>query len=150
MLNSILPQPQAALLSGNRLGLDQDLPDDLVLAFQETGTAHIIAISGFNIAIISAFFFWLFLYSGYPLEGLFLSVMAIFLYALLVGAEPAVMRAAIMGTMAILGTQIGRLGSGLNTLVFTAAVMCFFNPFLRLGCQFPIILRSYTGFSRDR
>jgi competence protein ComEC len=60
VLNSILPQPQAALLSGILLGLDQDLPDDLVLAFQETGTAHIIAISGFNIAIISAFFFWLF------------------------------------------------------------------------------------------
>lgn len=60
VLNSILPQPQAALLSGILLGLDQDLPDGLVLAFQETGTAHIIAISGFNIAIVSAFFFWLF------------------------------------------------------------------------------------------
>ena len=41
VLNSILPQPQAALLSGILLGLDQDLPDDLVLAFQETGTAQL-------------------------------------------------------------------------------------------------------------
>ena len=57
-INQILPQPQAALLNGILLGLDQDLPNDLTNSFQETGTAHIIAISGFNIAIVSAFVFW--------------------------------------------------------------------------------------------
>ena len=145
VLNSILPQPQAALLSGILLGLDQDLPDDLVLAFQETGTAHIIAISGFNIAIISAFFFWLFRLLATRWKAFFFSVLVIFLYALLVGAEPAVMRAAIMGAMAILGTQIGRRGSGLNTLVFTAAVMCFFDPYLLWDVSFQLSFAATLG-----
>jgi competence protein ComEC len=145
VLNSILPQPQAALLSGILLGLDQDLPDDLVLAFQETGTAHIIAISGFNIAIISAFFFWLFSLLATRWKVFFFSVLVIFLYALLVGAEPAVMRATIMGAMAILGTQIGRRGSGLNTLVFTAAVMCFFDPYLLWDVSFQLSFAATLG-----
>jgi len=48
VINQILPQPEAALLNGILLGLDQDLPDSLSTAYQRTGTAHIIAISGFT------------------------------------------------------------------------------------------------------
>jgi competence protein ComEC len=46
MINQILPQPEAALLNGILLGLDNDLPASLTTAYQRTGTAHIIAISG--------------------------------------------------------------------------------------------------------
>jgi predicted membrane metal-binding protein len=46
------PQPESTLLSGILLGLDSDIPADLERAFQDTGTAHIIAISGLNIQII--------------------------------------------------------------------------------------------------
>lgn len=144
-ISSILPQPQAALLSGILLGLDQDLPDALTGAFQETGTAHIIAISGFNIAIISAFFFWALRRVASRWKAAFFSILAVFLYALLVGAEPAVMRAAIMGGMAILGTQIGRRGSGLNTLVFTAAVMCLFDPLLLWDVSFQLSFAATLG-----
>jgi len=44
--NQLFPQPDAALLNGILLGLDQDLPQSLSDAFKTTGTAHIIAISG--------------------------------------------------------------------------------------------------------
>ena len=56
-IRQILPQPEAGLLSGILLGLEHDIPADLDRAFQETGTTHIIAISGFNIAILSGLFF---------------------------------------------------------------------------------------------
>ena len=55
------------------------------------------------------------------------------------------MRAAIMGAMAILGTQIGRRGSGLNTLVFTAAVMCFFDPYLLWDVSFQLSFAATLG-----
>jgi competence protein ComEC len=48
VINQILPQPEAALLNGILLGIDKDLPESLAVAYQRTGTAHIIAISGFN------------------------------------------------------------------------------------------------------
>ena len=46
MINQILPQPEAVLLNCILLGLDNDLPASLTTAYQRTGTAHIIAISG--------------------------------------------------------------------------------------------------------
>jgi len=145
VINQILPQPQAALLNGILLGLDQDLPVDLTNAFQQTGTAHIIAISGFNIAIVSAFVFWALRLFTSRWKAAIFSIIAVFLYSLLVGMESAVMRAAIMGAMAILGMQIGRRASGLNTLVFTAAVMCLFDPYLLWDVSFQLSFTATLG-----
>jgi competence protein ComEC len=45
---NILPEPQAALLTGILLGVETGIPADLMDDFAATGTTHIIAISGFN------------------------------------------------------------------------------------------------------
>jgi competence protein ComEC len=44
----ILPEPQAALLTGILLGVDTGIPSGLMDDFSATGTTHIIAISGFK------------------------------------------------------------------------------------------------------
>jgi competence protein ComEC len=46
------PDPEASLFSGILLGIESTIPDPVEKAFKETGTSHIIAISGFNIAIV--------------------------------------------------------------------------------------------------
>ena len=61
--------------------------------------------------------------------------MAIALYTLLVGAGAAVVRAAIMGGLALLRRQIGRRQQGLNSLGFVAALM---------------VLEGYTRLRTDR
>ncbi len=52
--------PEASLLAGILLGVDTGLPARLEQAFVDTGTAHIIAISGFNIAVIAGVMVWIF------------------------------------------------------------------------------------------
>jgi competence protein ComEC len=47
----LFPAPEAPLLAGILLGMDDDMPPDLSKAYRDTGTAHIIAISGHIIAI---------------------------------------------------------------------------------------------------
>ncbi len=141
----ILPQPEAALLSGILLGLDNDIPVDVEAAFRETGTAHIIAISGFNIAIVAVFFYWIFRRIALRWNAAVLTIVFLFLYSLLVGWQPSVVRAAIMGSMAILGNQIGRKGAGLNTLAITAAVMCFFDPYLPWNISFQLSFTATMG-----
>lgn len=141
----IFPQPEAALISGILLGLDDDIPADVVAAFRETGTAHIIAISGFNIAIIASFIFWIFRRVTLRWNAAIITVVILFLYSIFVGWQPAVVRAAIMGSMAILGSLIGRRGAGLNTLAFTAALMCFFNPFLPWNISFQLSFTATLG-----
>jgi len=49
------------------------------------------------------------------------------LYTVLVGSSPSVLRAAIMGILALFARQLGRR-TGINTLAITAAAMAGFNP----------------------
>ena len=157
VINQIMPQPEAALLNGILLGLDNDLPDSLATAYQRTGTAHIIAISGFNIAIIAglfAIFFGKLFPRGW---AALLTILSVTLYTLLVGAGPSVVRAALMASLSLLGQLIGRRQTGLNTLAFVAAVMALFNPtvlwdvsfLLTFGATLGLVLfasRFQTGF----
>ena len=50
-IDSLLPDPQAALLSDILLGNDKGIPPDLADDFRRTGLTHIIAISGFRTMI---------------------------------------------------------------------------------------------------
>ncbi|HJS20934.1 MAG TPA: ComEC family competence protein, partial [Anaerolineales bacterium] len=52
----LFPDPESSLLAGILLGVDTGLTDELEQAFKNTGTAHIIAISGFNMSIIAGLF----------------------------------------------------------------------------------------------
>jgi len=144
-INRIFTQPEAALLSGVLLGLERDLPESTETAFQDTGTAHIVAISGFNMTILAALLIGLF--------GRFLprgwSVLAaaagITFYTLLVGANPAVVRAAIMGSLALFGRLIGRGSSGLTPLAFSAGLMCLVNPLLPWDASFQLSFTATLG-----
>jgi competence protein ComEC len=52
----LYPDPEASLLAGILLGADSRIPQAVQDAFKASGTAHIIAISGFNITIIAGLF----------------------------------------------------------------------------------------------
>lgn len=124
----IFPDPESSLMAGILLGVDTGLTNRLQQAFKNTGTAHIIAISGFNISIIAGIFFALFSKFIGPRRGAVLAILGIALYTLLVGADAAVVRAAIMGSLALLAKQVGRRQFALNTLLAVAMGMCIWNP----------------------
>jgi competence protein ComEC len=71
--------------------------------------------------------------------------LAIALYALLAGPGASVMRAAIMGCLAVFARQIGRRQHGLNTLLFVAAVMAFFNPYVLWDVGFQLSFMATLG-----
>ena len=124
----LFPDPEASLLAGILLGVDTGLTDDLQQAFKDTGTAHIIAISGFNISIIAGLFVTFFSRFLGPRRGALLAVIGIAFYTILVGADAAVVRAALMGGLALFAKQVGRRQFALNTLLAVALLMCLWNP----------------------
>ena len=124
----IFPDPEASLLAGILLGESRGMPAELQQAYINTGTAHIIAISGFNIAILAGLFVLLFSRLLGRRKGAIAAVLGITVYTVLVGATASVVRAAIMGILAIFARQTGRRQNGLNTLAFTGAVMALLNP----------------------
>lgn len=124
----MFPDPESSLLAGILLGVDTGLTKELQQAFKNTGTAHIIAISGFNIAIVAGVFFAIFSRLFGERRGALLAIIGIILYTFIVGAEAAVVRAAIMGSLALFARQVGRRQTALNTLLAVAMLMCLWNP----------------------
>lgn len=142
---SLYPQPESALLAGILLGLERDLPQSLVRAYQQTGTAHIIAISGFNMGVLAFVFMRLFSRVLNRYWAALVSSLVIMVYTVFVGGSPSVIRAAIMAVTAFGGHLVGRRNSGLNALGFTAALMCLINPLLLEDVSFQLSFAATLG-----
>ena len=139
------PDPEASLLAGILLGEEGGIPEDVEEDFQETGTSHIIVISGFNITIVAGFFITFFGRLFKPGWGALTAAVGIGLYTLLVGADPAVVRAALMGGLGLFARQIGRRQHSLNAVAGASLMMAVFNPQLPWDVSFQLSLAATLG-----
>ena len=137
--------PEASLLSGILLGVESGIPKQVAEAFKATGTTHIIAISGFNITIIAGLLIGLFSRFLRRSRAVFAAGAGIVLYTLLVGADAAVVRAAVMGGFSLMAAQVGRRQHGLNTLMITAALMALFSPHIVWDVGFQLSFMATLG-----
>lgn len=137
--------PEASLLAGILLGVDTGLSTGLEQDFNDTGTAHIIAISGFNIAVIAGVFAFVFNRLLGPRRGALAAFAGIVSYAFFVGSDPPVVRAAIMGSIALLAAQVGRRQTAVNTLTTVAAFMALWDPFVLWDVGFQLSLLATLG-----
>ncbi|UCD97934.1 MAG: ComEC/Rec2 family competence protein [Chloroflexota bacterium] len=149
-LYRLWPDPEASLLAGILLGDESGIPEDVDQAFKDTGTTHIIVISGFNITIIAGLLVAVF--SRVFGRGQFgvrraavIALTGVAVYTILVGADAAVVRAAIMGGMAVFASLVGRRQAGINTLAFVAALMAAFNPQVLWNVGFQLSFAATLG-----
>ncbi len=148
VVRRLWPDPEAALLSGILLGLDKGIPREVYDAFRTTGTAHIIAISGFNITILAGLFLSLFGRLWGRTRGALLAAVAIGAYTIMVGADAAVVRAAIMGLLGMAALLLGRRQHAYTTLAFAAAVMAALNPAVLWDVGFQLSFAATWGLLR--
>ena len=124
-IGDVLPDPQASLLTGILTGDESGISAELAEEFSRVGASHVIAISGFNMVIVSAIVFRMILaLSGgdKPFAG-FCAVAIIFVYAIFVGGSPGVMRAALMSSLVIAGDLLGRRTYKPASLAFAALIL---------------------------
>lgn len=145
ILYRLYPAREAALLAGILLGDESGISEKVKNAFNETGTRHIIAIPGFNISIIAGLFLALFGRWLGARRGAWAAGIGIALYALLAGADASVVRAAIMGILALVALQTGRQSFALNALGFSAAVMALVNPMVLWDIGFQLSFAATLG-----
>jgi competence protein ComEC len=135
-LNKILPEPEAALADGLLLGVRRSVPDWLKNAFIAVGLIHLIALSGYNITVISKNLEILFNYFA-PRLAFWLSLLAIWFFVIMVGAKATIVRAALFGSMYLLAHKVGRRRDITRALLLTAFLMVLINP---------LVLRYDNGF----
>ena len=146
-LSLALPEPQASLAQGILLGLRGNIPYPLNQAFSRTGTAHVLAISGINISIVIGMLLaagiWIFgkRYSIY----IWLALLTIWLYALVTGMNPPVVRGAVMGSMFLIAEYLGRQRSASTALAFAAAVMVGIEPQVLWDASFQLSFLAMAG-----
>ena len=145
-LQKALPQPQAALSQAMLLGLRGDLPDHVREDFQETGAGHLLAISGLHVGVLLGLAL---VASRAALGGgrwyLLAPLVLLWLYALLTGMAPPVVRAAIMGTMFLAARFSGRPGAGPPALGLAAAVLVGLDPSLLRDVSFQLSFTAMAG-----
>ncbi|MCY4083166.1 MAG: ComEC/Rec2 family competence protein [Caldilineaceae bacterium] len=145
MLNRLLPEPYAGLASGMLLGIEAGIPEELYEKFNLTGTSHVIVISGSNVALVTGAMMgvgiWLFGRRG----ALWPTLGGLALYTLLVGADAAVMRAALMGGLFVIATVLGRQGTALVSLAAACWLMTLWNPLMLWDVGFQLSSAATVG-----
>ena len=155
----------AAITTGQRADIDEELRD----AFNSTGLAHILSISGTHFGLFSVFLFGVFRLLIEALPYRILQRVTIFLtpsqaaaifclpfmlaYLGLSGGSVPAVRSFIMITLFLSGFLIGRKGFWLNSLLFAAFVLVVWEPevILSLSFQLSFLAVLFIGFSlRDR
>lgn len=131
-LNSIVPEPEAALAAGVLLGVRASIAPEVNDAFARAGLTHVVAISGWNIAIVAALAAAmtrpLMRLRGGRLAAVLLAGSTVSGYVLLTGASPSVVRAALMAGGLVLARIGGSRAHAMSALLLAVLLMLLATP----------------------
>ena len=144
VINRLLPEPQASVLNGILFGVRGNIPKSYYQALIDTGTLHIIALSGMNITILINLTARLTLFLGRKTSSL-LTVGLIVLFVWFAGASPTIVRAGIMGSLSLVAVYFGRRYFALLALILTSIIMLIFDFSLVKNLSFQLSFLATLG-----
>jgi competence protein ComEC len=126
---SRLPEASAALLAGLLLGERSALPPVSDEAFRRAGVYHILAVSGFNVALLAAAVFGGLALCGIPRRAVAVVAAAVLVgFALVVGGQPSVLRATVMGLLLLAALLLERQSQLPNALALATLLLLLWRP----------------------
>ncbi len=131
--NNIIGHKELGLAEALLIGYKDDLEQSLVQSYTNTGVVHIIAVSGLHLGLI----YWLLALVLKPLKkkkstrwlNPVLIISGLWLFSLLAGAQPSILRSAVMFTCIVLGESLSRKTSIYNTIAVSAFILLCINPY---------------------
>jgi len=123
------PQPAAGLLQAVLLGDRSGIPDAVNEAFLQSGTYHVLAISGLNVTVLAGALFFLLKLLRVPLRTrAAVSMVAITGYAALAGGGASVVRAAVMADVFFLALLVDREADLPSAIAVAGLGLALWNP----------------------
>lgn len=133
------PSPYGEIVQAMILGDQKEIPPEVMDKFNQTGTSHIIAISGFNVGIIAIFSIFLFRILMKSSEVLLLkfnivkistalSFIPIAVFTFIAGMGVSVVRATIMALTFLIAILLGKVRDLYNTLALAALIILVISP----------------------
>jgi competence protein ComEC len=135
------------------LGVRSTISDDITQAYANTGTMHILSVSGLHVGILFFIVDWLLKFIPYFKKRKFknkmmkaiLIAIIIWFYACITGLSPSVSRSAVMFTFLIFGRIETRYTNSYNILASSAIPLLFFNPFMITQVGFQLSYLAILG-----
>ncbi|MBO0360633.1 ComEC family competence protein [Hymenobacter sp. BT186] len=133
-----------ALASALVLGIKDDVDQQTKQAYANTGTTHIMAVSGLQVGLLFGAVTWLLSRipgrrgATFRLVSALLGLAGIWSYAFLTGLSASVLRAAVMFTFIIVARASGRQTNMFNTLAVAAFCLLCYDPYLLCDVGFQL------------
>ena len=143
-LRRSLPEPEAGLAAGILIGLRERVDRTLAADFATAGVSHVVAISGWNIAIVAGLV-------GAVLRGRHRRVVSVAVlgvvvaYVIAAGGSPSVVRAAVMAGVVLLARESGRAGRAAAALGAAAVLLLLADPALIGDAGFRLSVLATAG-----
>jgi len=137
-----------AFLASITMGGREAIPEDLRTHLQQSGTAHLIAISGQNLVIVMMSLWVVLTLAGLRGRTLTLILLVLLgLYTLLTGLEVSVLRSYVM-MAAFFGADLAwRKRDSLSALSLAALVICAFDPSQVVDVGFQLSFAAVLGLA---
>ena len=144
LITRVLPEPQAGLATAMAIGLRDLVARDVADDFRISGLSHVVAISGWHIALLGAVVSGLLSnFSRRPRS--FLVLVTICSYAILAGGSPSVLRAAVMASVVLLARESGRRGRASAALGVTCVGLLLLDPATVTDLGFQLSVAATAG-----
>ncbi len=144
LLARVLPAPQAGLAAGILVGLRDEVDRDVASAFTAAGLTHIVAISGWNIAVVGAVIAAILRRVSRRRRSV-ATLAAIAAYALAAGAGASVVRAATMAAAVLGSRELGRPGTAAAALGLAVVAMLAVDPRVIGDAGFQLSVAATAG-----
>lgn len=131
-----IPQPEVDLGLGYLMGIKTGLSNEFSEALRAVGMTHVVVASGAHLAILIGVAKKIFGKIS-KFAGLLFSLLMILSFVMIVGPTPSMTRAALVASLSILASYVGRRFTPFRLISFVAALTLLIEPshFLSLGWQ---------------
>ena len=149
ILKSNFDGDELSVLSALLLGYKDLLDREIIMTYASSGAMHILAVSGLHVGIIFMVLnFLLSFMNRIKFGNYFKAIILIgflWIYALITGMSPSVLRATTMFSFIIIGGALKRDTNIYNTLAASAFVLLIYNPFIILQVGFQLSYAAVLG-----
>ena len=129
LVRAFVGPARAGLAAAILLGAREGLPYEETEPYMETGTIHVLVVSGMNVAILAIGLLAMMQLGWLPRRvGLSVIIAIVIAYTLLAEAQPPVMRAAVLSVLGCMAIWHGRRGVAFNSLFAAALIVIAINP----------------------
>jgi competence protein ComEC len=137
---------ERALVPALVVGDDQRMSDQVVADFRTCGLSHLAAVSGTNLTLVVGFLLLVARWAGVRGRGLVVvGVLGLVAFVVLARPEPSVVRAAAMGSVALLGMGLNGRERGVRALGVAVLALLLLDPWLALSPGFVLSAAATAG-----